>query len=139
MYIIDVYNDVRSNHERVQLLARGGDSGAITLHLGPWSVSMFQTCPGGFYGVYSHLIGIGPLFLSPLSEVSLSTLLWMTQAADTVPVLWTKKHLHWLFRVVPDLAHPMRSGQERRDYACVPILQWTVGKCVFECCRWHCG
>lgn len=107
MYLVDVYHDVRPDHERVQLLGRGGDTGAIALHLGSWSVCTLQI---GLYGAYSHLVGIGPLFLSPLSEVSLSTLLWMEQAADTDLVLWTKEHLHRLFRAVPDLAYPMRGG-----------------------------
>lgn len=66
MHVVDVYHDIRSIDERVWLLAGSCDIGIVVFYLGSWFVTVLDLV----FGVPIDIdIGIGPLFLSPLSEV----------------------------------------------------------------------
>lgn len=91
----------------------------------------------------THLgIGIGPLFLSPLSEVGFDA--ESSQAseqlmADFLAVLRPTEYLHHIFHPLFDLADPMRCCEKYCNHARLPLLQRLGWKRVSECRRGYGG
>lgn len=76
-------------------------------------------------------LGIGPLFLGPLSEVSQSSHICIVSIL-TSAVLRSKDHLHRIVYLFRDMAYPVCRRTEHPDHDRGPFLQRSGGQRLSE-------
>lgn len=78
-------------------------------------------------------LAVGPMVLSPLSEVSESTI--SKAAYLQKPVIWTKTNLYIVDFLLPDVRNPISRSTEYSDDAHWKVLGRGSRKCVSQRCR----
>jgi hypothetical protein len=83
-------------------------------------------------------LAIGPMVVSPLSEVRL-TIHYPLQFLTPILVLWSPAYLHPIHGFLPRLVDSLRRCSKHTNDARSTFLQRLIRECFPQCRRWDCG